>query len=383
MGEGCPIFHSPFFMCAVPMTPSPRDVSVDERFMRRALVLARKGWAQTAPNPMVGAVVVRDGRVVGEGYHARFGEAHAEVVALERAGDAARGATMYVSLEPCRHHGKTPPCTDVIIGAGIAAVVVAALDPTPAAGGGTQLLQAAGIEVRTGILEREARELNAPFFHAVVSDLPWTTLKLAVSMETAIANERGTTSWLTGPETRVAVHELRAGHDAIGVGVGTILADDPKLNVREAAPPRVPLTRVVFDRHLRTPVGSAVVRTSHVNPTIIVTSDVSTPRASELRAAGAQLIPAKDLRDGFRQLRAAGIRSLIVEGGAALAAAVLTEKLAHRLVIFQAPVSLGAQALYAFEGAPPEVLQALERLPVLERDTLGSDVMTKYALAEI
>jgi diaminohydroxyphosphoribosylaminopyrimidine deaminase/5-amino-6-(5-phosphoribosylamino)uracil reductase len=351
--------------------------------MSRALELARKGWAQTAPNPMVGAVVVRGDRVVGEGYHARFGESHAEVVALSQAGDAARDATLYVSLEPCRHHGKTPPCTDAIIASGIKEVVMAALDPTTIAGGGSRLLVAAGIAVRSGVLEREARELNAPFFHAAVSDLPWTTLKLAVSMETAIANERGTTSLLTGTETRVAVHALRAGHDAIAVGVGTILADDPKLNVREVTPPRVPITRVVFDRHLRTPVGAVIVRTSHENPTIIVTSDVSTARAGELRAAGAQLIPAKDLRDGFRQLRAAGILSLIVEGGATLASAVLTEKLAHRLVIFQAPVTLGAQALYAFDGASPEVLQALESLPVLERTTLGPDVMTKYALAEI
>jgi diaminohydroxyphosphoribosylaminopyrimidine deaminase / 5-amino-6-(5-phosphoribosylamino)uracil reductase len=355
----------------------------DTRHIRRALELARKGWGQTAPNPMVGAVVVRGGRVVGEGFHARFGGPHAEVVALAKAGDAARGSTLHVSLEPCRHHGKTPPCTDAIIAAGVGTVVIAALDPTPQASGGAQLLRHAGIEVRTGVLEREARELNAPFFHAAASDMPWTTLKLAVSMETAIANERGTTSWLTSPESRVAVHELRAGHDAIAVGVGTILADDPKLNVREAAPPRVPLTRVVFDRHLRTPVGSVVVRTSHENPTIIVTSDASTQRASELRDAGAQLIPAKDLRDGFRQLRAAGIQSLIVEGGAALAAAVLEAGLAHRLVIFQAPVTLGAQALYAFDGAPPEVLRALETLPVLERTTLGPDVMTKYALAEI
>ena len=351
--------------------------------MGRALQLARNGWAQTAPNPMVGAVVVRDGQVVGEGYHARFGDAHAEVVALRQAGDAARGATLYVSLEPCRHQGKTPPCTDAIVAAGIRTVVIAAMDPTAQAGGGAKQLRAAGIEVRTGVLERDARELNAPFFHAAASDMPWTTLKLAVSLETAIANERGTTSWLTGPETRVAVHELRAGHDAIGVGVGTILADDPKLNVRESAPPRVPITRVVFDRHLRTPVGAVVVRTSHENPTMIVTSDASTARAAELRAAGAQLIPSRDLRDGFRQLRAAGIQSLIVEGGAALATAVLTGRLAHRLVIFQAPVSLGAQALYAFDGAPPEVLRALETLPVLERTALGADVMTKYALAEM
>src|SRR5687768_9408952 len=205
----------------------------DAEFMRRALVLARQGWGQTAPNPMVGAVVVRDGAIVGEGFHARYGEAHAEVRALSAAGAQSRGATLIVSLEPCRHHGKTPPCTDAIIGAGIARLVFGASDPTAVAAGGAEILRAAGIEVQGGVLASEARELNAPFFHAAVSDVPWVTLKLAVSMETAISDKRGTTSWLTGPESRHEVHTLRAGNDAIAVGVGTVLADDPQLTVRD------------------------------------------------------------------------------------------------------------------------------------------------------
>ena len=351
-------------------------------FMRRALDLAIQGWGQTAPNPMVGAVVVRDGTVVAEGYHARFGEAHAEVVALRAAGEAARGATLYVTLEPCRHHGKTPPCTDAILGAGIARVVVAALDPTSVAGGGAQLLRDAGVRVEVGVLEREARELNAPFFHAVQSDRPWTTLKLAVSADTAIADRRGSTTWLTGGESRTEVHRLRAGSDAVAVGVGTIVADDARLTVRDWPAPRVPPTRVVFDRSLRTPLDASVVRTAAVIPTTVITRDSASARGKSLRDAGVDVIPADTLVDGIRALRAKGIQSLLVEGGASIASALLEEKLVDRLVIFQAPVMLGAEALYAFDGAPPSVLHQLETLPVLVRRQLGPDVMTTFTVAE-
>jgi diaminohydroxyphosphoribosylaminopyrimidine deaminase/5-amino-6-(5-phosphoribosylamino)uracil reductase len=235
--------------------------------------------------------------------------------------------------------------------------------------------------VNIGLLGAAARELNAAFFHAVASDLPWTTLKLAISIEGAISNTRGTTSWLTSGESRAAVHHLRAGHDAIAVGVGTVLADDPQLTVREARQPRVPLTRVIFDRRLRTPLTSAVVRTARATPTLIVTAEDTAPAAAPLRDAGVRVIAARDLRDGFRQLRSTGIRSLLVEGGAQIASTVLAEKLAHRLVIFQAPVSLGPGALHAFDGAQPDVLRALEQYPVLDRRTFGPDLMTTYALA--
>jgi diaminohydroxyphosphoribosylaminopyrimidine deaminase/5-amino-6-(5-phosphoribosylamino)uracil reductase len=360
----------------------PKRSTHDENLMRRALELAREGWGQTAPNPMVGAVVVRDGRVVGEGFHARFGEPHAEVMALRAAGESARAATMFVTLEPCRHHGKTPPCTDAIIAAGIRRVVIAAEDPSAKAGGGADVLRAAHIDVRFGPLGAETRELNAPFFHALTSDLPWVTIKLAVSMETAIANARGTTSWLTGPEARHWVHALRAGHDAIAVGVGTVLADDPRLTVRDVRPPRVPLTRVIFDRGLRTPIDAAVVRTARETPTIIVTSGTLAEKAAELRDAGVQIIPARDLRDGMRQLRAAGIQSLLVEGGATFATAVVEANLAHRLILLQAPVSLGPAALHAFDGAKPATLARLERLPVVSSLTLGKDRATTFSLSD-
>jgi diaminohydroxyphosphoribosylaminopyrimidine deaminase / 5-amino-6-(5-phosphoribosylamino)uracil reductase len=353
----------------------------EEKFMRRALELAREGWGQTAPNPMVGAVVVRDGVVVGEGFHARWGGAHAEVEALNAAGERARGATLFVTLEPCRHHGKTPPCTDAIARAGVARVAMAVADPTADAGGGAAVLRAAGVDVATGMLEREARELNAPFFHAAGSDLPWVTLKLAVSIETAIANARGTTSWLTGPESRRWVHELRAGHDAIAVGAGTVLADDPQLTVRDARMPRRPLARVIFDRRLRTPLDAAVVRTARETPTIVVARDVAGKKAEALRGAGVRVLGANGLRDALRMLRSAGFRSLLVEGGAKVATAFVEEGLVHRLITVQAPVSLGPKALHAFEGASKSTLSRLESLRVIERLSLGPDVATKYAVS--
>ena len=364
------------------MTDSARSAH-ELTLMRRALQLAREGWGQTAPNPMVGAVVVRDGAIVGEGYHARYGEAHAEVGALAAAGSQARGATLVVTLEPCRHYGKTPPCTDAIIGAGITRIVYAAGDPTAIAGGGAEVLRSAGIQVQGGILADESRELNAPFFHAAAHDTPWVTLKLAVSIETAIANERGSTSWLTGPEARREVHRLRAGNDAIAVGIGTVLADDPQLTVRETAQPRVPLKRVVFDRTLRTPPTSQIARSARETPTLIVTADASSKKATSLRDVGVAIIEAATLHDAMPRLREAGIRSLLVEGGATLASAMLAEGLVHRLIIFQAPVSLGTKALHAFDGATPAVLQAVEQYPVIDRRVLGADVMTIYALKPI
>lgn len=364
------------------MTETTRPAQ-DEHFMRRALDLAREGWGQTAPNPMVGAVVVRGGEIAGEGFHARYGEPHAEVHALRAAGERARGATLYVTLEPCRHHGKTPPCTDAVMTAGISRVVIAALDPTMEAGGGAERLRASGIQVESGLLETESRELNAPFFHAATgSDLPWTTLKLAVSIETAISDQRGTTSYLTGVETRREVHRLRAGHDAIAVGIGTVLADDPQLTVRDAPPPRVPLRRVIFDRELRTPEHAALVRTAAETPTTIITRTTSSTHARALQRAGVHLIAAHDLRDGLRALRREGVRALLVEGGATIATAVLSEGLAHRLVIFEAPVALGPRALHAFDGAAEALLSRVELAPIVERRRLGRDVMTTYRLTD-
>jgi diaminohydroxyphosphoribosylaminopyrimidine deaminase/5-amino-6-(5-phosphoribosylamino)uracil reductase len=329
---------------------------------------------------MVGAVVVRDDVVVGAGYHARYGEPHAEVAALRAAGDRARGATVYITLEPCAHYGKTPPCVDALIAAGVARVVIAMRDPNPEAAGGLDRLRTAGIEVAVGIEEERARELNAPFVHAHTSRRPWVTLKLAVSLDGAIADAAGRSQWITGPRSRRMVHHLRAGSDAIGVGLGTLLADDPSLTVRDAPAPRVPPRRVIFDRHARTPLDARVVRTARDVPTIIVAESPEPARARALEGAGVQIVAAPTPELALEQLAREGIRSLLVEGGARLAGMLLERALVPRLIIFQAPVLLGAGALAAFAYAPSMSIGSAPRLRVLERRALGDDTMVVYAL---
>jgi diaminohydroxyphosphoribosylaminopyrimidine deaminase/5-amino-6-(5-phosphoribosylamino)uracil reductase len=355
----------------------------DSVLMRRALDLARHGWGQTAPNPMVGAVVVAEDTIVGEGFHATYGGPHAEVVALRAAGARARGATVAVSLEPCAHFGKTPPCVDALIAAGVAKVIAAVRDPSPIANGGVERLREAGIVVDVGIGRDEAIELNAPFFHAHGSDRPWITLKLALSADGAIADSSRGRRWLTGEASREYVHHLRAGSDAIAVGIGTMLADDPSLTVRDASPPRLPPRRIIFDSTLRTPLDAAVVRTAGEIPTFIVASRPDRERHARLTSAGVRVLVAADLRAALADLKAVGIRSLFVEGGARLAGALLADSLVDRLVIFRAPVQLGDGALPAFEFAPNDFESRLGAVPVLERRAFGDDLMTVYALQPV
>ena len=355
----------------------------DRAYMRRALDLARRGWGQTAPNPMVGAVVVRDNRVVGEGFHARYGEEHAEIAALRDAGERARGATLYVTLEPCGHQGKTPPCADAIVAAGVARVVAATEDINPDAQGGATKLRAAGIPLDIGIERAAAREQNASFFHRFASDRPFTTLKLATSLDGAIANAdrtRGAAgNFLTGPEARREVHHMRAGVDAIAVGVGTVLADDPMLTVREAPAPRIAPRRIIFDSELRTPAGSAVVRSARLVPTIIIARRAETLRREALAAAGVDVRIHETLQSALIALATDGVHGMLVEGGARLAASLIEQALVDRLVIFQAPVVLGAGALNAFAHVSPATAASLARLPVIERAAFGDDLKTTYA----
>ena len=356
----------------------------DRAYMRRALDLAHRGWGQTAPNPMVGAVVVRDGVIVGEGFHARFGDEHAEVAALRAAGERARGATLYVTLEPCTHYGKTPPCSDALIAAGIARVVVATDDPNPEAAGGGGRLRAAGVAVESGVERDAARELNASFFHAFTSDRPWIIVKLATSLDGAISDashKRGTAgNWLTGPEARREVHRMRAGVDAVAVGLGTVVADDPMLTVRDVAQPRIPPRRVIFDSELRTPLGAAVVRDARVVPTTIVARHAAPERRDAMAAAGVEVRVYETLQSALRGLAADGVRAMLVEGGARFAASLIEQGAVDRLVIFQAPVVLGAGALNAFAHVSSAAAASLGRLRVLDRVTLGDDVKTTYAL---
>ena len=356
----------------------------DVRYMRRALELAEQGWGQTAPNPMVGAVVVRDDDVVGEGFHARYGEAHAEVNALHAAAERARGATLYVSLEPCAHVGKTPPCTGAIIAAGLSRVVVAVRDPSPVARGGVELLRAAGIEVDVDVERERALEINAPFFNAHSSNRPWVVLKLAISEDGAIADLTGTQRWITGPESRAEAHRMRANADAVAVGVGTVLADDPSLTVRDAPAPRVAPRRVIFDSRLRTPLAANVVRTALEVPTIFVTSrDAPAGNRAALERAGVEIIVAADLTDALVRLREHGIRSVFCEGGARLAGSLLAAGLVDRLAIFQSEMLVGASRLGAFEFAPPDFENRLSALPVVTRRGFGDDELTIYALREV
>jgi diaminohydroxyphosphoribosylaminopyrimidine deaminase/5-amino-6-(5-phosphoribosylamino)uracil reductase len=367
----------------MPDEPPAQQRDDDLAYMRRALDLARRGWGQTAPNPMVGAVVVRDGAVVGEGFHARYGDDHAEVVALRAAGERARGATLYVTLEPCAHYGKTPPCTDAVIASGVARVVVATLDPNPEAAGGAERLRARGIRVDVGAGESEGRELNAAFFHAHASDTPWIVLKLAVSLDGAIADATRTRgaagNWLTGTEARREVHRMRAGVDAIAIGVGTLLADDPMLTVRDVSPPRVAPRRIIFDSELRTPLGAAVVRGARVTPTIIVARHGTPDRRAALEAHGVRVVVHESLRDALAALGSEGTRHLLVEGGARFAGSLLEQGLVDRLVIFQAPIVLGAGALNAFAHVSTTTAASLGRLRVVERAQFGDDLKTTYA----
>lgn len=350
--------------------------------MRLALALAERGAGQVSPNPKVGAIIVQGNQVVGEGWHTRFGEAHAEVHALAQAGEQAHGATMYVTLEPCNHHGKTPPCTEAIIAAGVRRVVYAVPDPNVEAAGGAARLAAAGIELLPGVCEHEAALLNAPFLHAARgADTPFVTLKLATSIDGAIVDATRQRGWITGPPALEAVHHLRADADAIGIGIGTALADDPLLNVRLAPTPRVAPRRIIFDRRARLPLASQLVRTARDIPVTVITDGSQPTREAALAERGVEVLVAPLVAEAFRTLRQQGVRHLLVEGGSVVASDLLDAGLVHHLIIFQAPVILGTGAVPAFAAYPSQGAAVAPRLRVLERRVYGDDLMTRYAVS--
>lgn len=315
----------------------------DAAYMERALLLAARARGCTTPNPLVGAVVVTPGGVVaGAGFHARAGEPHAEVHALREAGEAARGATLYCTLEPCSHFGRTPPCVDAILQAGIARVVAAVADPNPRSGGGIGRLTAAGVHVDVGVGEEAARRLTRPFFSAVRRGRPYVILKAVTSLDGRVAEAGGGPTRLSSPATDRRTHLLRAEVDAIAVGAGTMLADDPLLTVRGVYRQR-PLVRVVFDRRLRTPASARVLRTLDAGPVLIVTSDTApADRVRALEAAGARVLASADgLQEALGRLVRFGVQSLLVEGGPALHASLFREGLADALRLVVAPRALG------------------------------------------
>ncbi len=362
--------------------------------MRRALTLAERGWGQVAPNPLVGAVVVRNGTVVGEGWHRRFGGPHAEVMAISAAGHAARDATLYVTLEPCNHTGKTPPCTEAIMQAGITRVVYALGDPNAVAAGGAERLRKAGVSVREGVLADASAELIAPFVFAAHQTAanhgprrPWVTLKLAVSLDGALADHTREPGWITGRRARAAVQHLRAGADAVAVGIGTALADDPLLTARLRAAPRTPPVRVVFDRNARLPLASQLVRTVDAAPVLVVASrtprdEADSERRLLLRAAGVTVLEANVLDEALEQLHRRGVQHLLVEGGAGLASSLVGTNVVDRLIIIQGAVILGSGALPAFAALPPRTVAEGIRWRVVARRALGDDSMTTYAVCE-
>ncbi len=361
---------------------------VDQLYMTRAIRLARRGRYTTDPNPRVGCVLVRDGSIVGEGWHRRAGEPHAERHALHQAGDQACGATAYVTLEPCCHHGRTPPCTDALIAAGVARVVCAMVDPNPlVAGKGLALLRLAGIEAETGVLETEARALNPGFIQRMEKGRPFVRCKLAASLDGRTAMADGESQWISSEASRRDVQRLRAGSSAILTGIGTVLADDPSLTVRLAAvdlpgmeagePVRQPL-RVVVDSHWRMPLDARMLGLP--GETLVVGVADAPERMSALQAAGARVYRCAqregrvDLTALLSELARRGINEVLLETGATLAGAMLAEGLVDEIVLYQAPHLMGDAGMGLFHL--PAITAMVERiaLEIVEVRRIGPDL---------
>ncbi len=359
----------------------------DEQHMRAALALARRGLGAAWPNPAVGCVLVRDGRVVGRGTTAPGGRPHAEAVALAMAGEAARGATAYVTLEPCSHHGKTPPCADALIAAGVSRVVVAGGDPDPRVNGaGIARLRAAGVQVQTGVLADTADVQQAGFLLRVRKGRPMVTLKLAATLDGRIATRTGESRWITGPDARRAAHALRGRHDAVMAGVGTVLADDPDLTCRIAGFRRTPQVRIVLDSTLRTPLTARLVVTAADTPTwIVYGADADAGRKRALKQAGVRLFgtatPKVDLPTALRLLGEAGLTRVLAEGGAGVAASLLAAGLVDRVAWFHAPAVIGGDGLAAVQPFGVSGLKEMPRFSRTGSRIVGDDMLTELQAA--
>jgi diaminohydroxyphosphoribosylaminopyrimidine deaminase/5-amino-6-(5-phosphoribosylamino)uracil reductase len=363
----------------------------DERYIRLALKLARKGLGATSPNPMVGAVVVKGNTIVGQGYHHRAGEPHAEILALRQAGAKARGATLYLNLEPCDHFGRTPPCTRAILQAGIRRVVAGMKDPNPlVSGGGIRRLRRAGVRVDVGILEKECRELNAPFCKYITRKRPFVTLKAAASLDGKVATRSGDSRWISSETSRNYVHRLRQAMDAVMVGIGTVLKDDPLLTVRlpGGGKSRQPL-RVIVDSRLRIPLHSQLVRTAGQYPTLVATTQAaSLSRMRRLAAANVGVATiAKDVRGHvslsglMKELARRGVVSLLLEGGSTLNASALREGVVDRLLFFLAPKIIGGQGAPGVIGGDGTLrIKDAEPVEILKVRRIGPDILIEGAL---
>jgi diaminohydroxyphosphoribosylaminopyrimidine deaminase / 5-amino-6-(5-phosphoribosylamino)uracil reductase len=366
----------------------------DLQHLQRTIELAEQGRGHTSPNPLVGAVIVRDGEVLGEGYHAAYGAPHAEVSALEACRRDPIGATMYVSLEPCCHQGETPPCTEAIMKAGIKRVVVASDDPTEKASGrGLGILRDEGIEVdvtdSNGGPAADARLLNQPFRKHAITRTPHVMFKSAMSLDGKVATQTGDSKWISCEESRRLVHRWRAEVDAVCIGIGTALADDPLLTARGDGGARQP-RRIVFDSEARLPLDSALVRTARDGPLIVVVSRACPHEtADRLRAAGAEVITASGgneqerVRNALEKLGELGIQSILLEGGPRLAGAFLDAGEIDEMRLFVAPIALGGRsARMPFEGEGSDSIASSQRALWMTSQPVGEDVLIHARLKE-
>ena len=351
--------------------------AADHDFMARALRLAELGLYSTTPNPRVGCVIVKDGRVVGEGWHRKAGEVHAEIHALQAAGNAARGATAYVTLEPCSHHGRTPPCAEALISAGVARVVAAMQDPNPqVAGRGLAMLSEAGIVAECGLLEDDARELNIGFVSRMTRGRPWLRMKMAASLDGKTALENGVSQWITGAAARQDGHRWRARACAILSGIGTVRDDDPQLNVRGVETARQPL-KVVVDSRLELPLQAKLLRGGGV---LVATASEDAGKAAALRQQGAEIVCLPnadgrvDLPALLQELGRRGVNELHVEGGFRLNGALLAAGLVDELLLYLAPCFIGDVARGMFDLPGLESLADKHRLIVRDLRMLGADI---------
>lgn len=353
----------------------------DEQMMRRAIELAKNAVGRTSPNPLVGAVVVRDGRIVAEGWHRKAGTPHAEVHALNMAGELARGATVYVSLEPCAHYGRTGPCAKALVEAGVSRVVVAMTDPNPkVAGKGIRILRDAGIEVTTGVLEKEAQELNEVFLKWITTGKPFVALKTAMSLDGKIATAAGESQWITNEKSRCEGHRLRDIYDGIMVGINTVLQDNPSLTTRLRGYQGQNPVRIVLDSRARLPLDSRLATDGAARTIVAVSAKAPADRVAALKEARLEVLTAGtdavDVAGLMEQLGAMKITSVLVEGGGRVNFSLLEAGLVDRVYAFVAPKLIGgSQALTPVEGDGFASLSQAVRLENIKTKLLGDDVL--------
>jgi diaminohydroxyphosphoribosylaminopyrimidine deaminase / 5-amino-6-(5-phosphoribosylamino)uracil reductase len=355
------------------------NVVLDIDYMDLAINVARAGVGQTSPNPVVGAVVVNDHRVVGIGAHLKAGEPHAEVHAIRMAGDKAINSTIYVTLEPCSHYGKTPPCAELLINSKVKRVVIATTDPNPlVAGKGIKLLKDAGIDVEVGVRKEEADALNKVFYHTMSANLPFVTLKAAISLDGKIATVTGESKWITGEAARLDVHKLRHQHDAILVGVGTVIADNPSLTTRLPNGGKNPI-RVILDTHLRTPVDAKVVTDGEAETVIIVNNQVNGEKKELYRGKGVTILSLETekliIHEVLTLLRNHGITSVFVEGGSQVNGSFVKEKAVNQVITYIAPKIIGGnKAPSSIGGSGFEQMSEVLQLSIESVEQLGEDI---------